>query len=60
MLILSRKKDEQLKIGDDISITVVEVGTDRVRLGIDAPNEIPVHRKEIYDIIQRENCDEDS
>jgi carbon storage regulator len=51
MLILTRKKDESLRIGDDIVITVVSVGGGHVRLGIEAPRELPVHRSEIYEKI---------
>lgn len=51
MLVLSRKKNEVIHIGDDITITVVEQRGDKVRLGIVAPKEIPVHRKEVYDAI---------
>ena len=54
MLVLSRHKDEAIIIGDDIKITIVDVRGDKVRLGIDAPRSIPVHREEIYDIIQKE------
>jgi len=53
MLVLTRKRDEKIIIGDDITITVVEIRGDKVRLGIDAPVEIPVHRQEVYDAIQR-------
>ena len=55
MLVLSRQKDETIMIGDDIEITVVDIRGDKVRLGINAPGEIPVHRKEVYDAIRREN-----
>jgi len=55
MLVLSRQKDESIVIGDDIEITVVDIRGDKVRLGVDAPSEIPVHRKEVYEAIQREN-----
>ena len=51
MLVLSRQKDESIVIGDDIEITVVDIRGDKVRLGIAAPSEIPVHRKEVYDRI---------
>ena len=54
MLVLSRLKDETIVIGEGIRITVLDVRGDKVRLGIDAPGEIPVHREEIYDAIQRE------
>jgi len=54
MLVLSRQKDESIMIGDDVKITVVDVRGDKVRLGITAPKEIPVHRIEIYEAIQRE------
>lgn len=55
MLVLSRKKSESIVINDDIVVTVVEVRGDKVRLGIQAPREIPVHRKEVLDAILREN-----
>ena len=54
MLVLSRHRDESIIIGDNIVITVVDVRGDKVRLGIDAPTDIPVHRQEVYDAIQRE------
>lgn len=53
MLCLSRKLGEQVVINDDITVTVMEVRGDKVRLGFEAPVEIPVHRKEVYDAIQR-------
>jgi carbon storage regulator len=53
MLVLSRLKDEVIVIGNDIRITIVEVRGDKVRLGISAPREIPVHRQEVYEAIQR-------
>lgn len=55
MLVLSRKKSESIVINDDITITIVEVRGDKVRLGIQAPREVPVHRKEVLDLIVREN-----
>jgi carbon storage regulator len=55
MLVLSRTRDETIMIGDDIEITVVDVRGDKVRIGINAPIHIAVHRKEVYDAIQREN-----
>jgi len=54
MLVLSRQKDESIMIGDDVEITIVDVRGDKVRLGITAPKQIPVHRREVYDAIQRE------
>jgi carbon storage regulator len=54
MLVLSRQKDESIMIGDDVEITIVDVRGDKVRLGINAPRNITVHRKEIYLAIQRE------
>ncbi len=56
MLVLSRTKDESIIIGDDIEITIVDVRGDKVRLGINAPRSISVHRKEIYEAIQREKA----
>lgn len=55
MLVLSRQRDESIIIGDNVVITVVDIRGDKVRLGIDAPTEIPVHRREVYEAIQREN-----
>lgn len=55
MLVLSRRKDETIMIGDSVEITVVDVRGDTVRLGITAPRSVSVHRKEIYDAIQAEN-----
>ncbi|MHC4132050.1 MAG: carbon storage regulator CsrA [Planctomycetota bacterium] len=54
MLVLSRQRDESIMIGDNVEITIVEVRGDKVRLGITAPREIPVHRREVYDAIQAE------
>jgi carbon storage regulator len=54
MLVLSRQRDESIMIGDEVEITIVDVRGDKVRLGITAPKSIPVHRREIYDAIQRE------
>jgi carbon storage regulator len=53
MLVLSRKKNETIVIKDDITITVVDIRGDKVRLGIDAPKDVPVHRREVYDAIKR-------
>jgi carbon storage regulator len=54
MLVLSRQRDESIMIGDNIEITIVDIRGDKVRLGINAPNTVPVHRKEVYQAIQRE------
>lgn len=52
MLVLSRQRDEVIMIGDGIIITIVDIRGDKVRLGIDAPKDIKVHRKEVYDAIK--------
>lgn len=52
MLVLSRKKDEVVTIGDNIKVMIVDIRGDKVRLGIDAPKEITVHRQEVYEAIQ--------
>ncbi|NLH18247.1 MAG: carbon storage regulator CsrA [Phycisphaerae bacterium] len=57
MLVLSRQKDESIIIGDDVEITIVDVRGDKVRLGINAPKSITVHRKEVYEAIQREKAE---
>lgn len=55
MLVLSRKKNESIIINDDITIVVVEIRGDKVRLGIEAPKNIPVHRHEVHEAIKRNN-----
>ncbi len=55
MLVLSRQRDESIMIGDNVVVTIVDIRGDKVRLGIEAPGEIPVHRQEVYEAIQREN-----
>ena len=55
MLVLSRKKDEKIVIGDNITLMVIEIRGDKVRLGIDAPRDVTVHREEIYEAIKRES-----
>jgi carbon storage regulator len=55
MLVLSRQRDESIVIGDNIVITIVDIRGDKVRLGIEAPGEVPVHRQEVFEAIQREN-----
>ena len=54
MLVLTRHKDEIIRIGDDIKVTVLEIRGDKIRLGIDAPPEVQVHREEVYQAIQAE------
>ncbi len=54
MLVLSRKKNESIVIDEDIVVTVVEIRGDKVRLGIEAPRDIPVHRREVLDVILQE------
>ncbi len=56
MLVLSRKRDERIMIGDQISLLVVDIKGDKVRLGIEAPSDVAVHRKEVYEAIQRERA----
>ena len=53
MLVLSRWINESIHVGDDVTITVLEVRGDKVRLGIEAPREVPVHRQEVYEAIKR-------
>lgn len=55
MLVLSRQRDETIMIGDDIELTIVDIRGDKVRIGIEAPTCIAVHRKEVYEAIKREN-----
>lgn len=59
MLVLSRKKNESIVINDDITIVVVEIRGDKVRLGVEAPKEVPVHRREVYDAIRRNDVADD-
>ena len=53
MLVLSRKKNESIVINNDITIVVVDIRGDKVRLGVDAPKEVPVHRQEVFDLIKQ-------
>ena len=53
MLVLSRKRNEAIVIGKDITIVVIDIRGDKVRLGIEAPKEVPVHRKEVSDTIKK-------
>lgn len=55
MLVLSRNRDESIMIGDNIVVTIVDVRGDKVRLGIQAPREVTVHRQEVHEAIAREN-----
>ena len=59
MLVLSRKKNESIVINNDITIVVVEIRGDKVRLGVEAPKEVPVHRREVYDAIKRNEARHD-
>ncbi len=56
MLVLSRKKNESIIINDNITIVVVEIRGDKVRLGVEAPKEVPVHRREVFDAIHRNDA----
>ena len=56
MLVLSRKRDEQIVIGDNIIITVVDIRGDKVRLGVEAPADVPVHRHEVYAALRNLDC----
>jgi carbon storage regulator len=60
MLVLSRQRDQTIVIGDNIRITIVDVRGDKVRIGIDAPRDVAVHREEVYDAIQRELTEKES
>ncbi|MCH5292600.1 MAG: carbon storage regulator CsrA [Treponema sp.] len=55
MLILSRKIDERIKIGDEITITIIDVHGDQVKIGVEAPKNVKVFRQEVFDAIQSEN-----
>jgi len=57
MLVLTRRKDESIMIGDDVEIIIADIRGDNVRLGITAPKTIPVHRREVYEAIQREKSE---
>jgi len=59
MLVLSRQKDESIMIGDEVEITIVDIRGDKIRLGIIAPRSVSVHRKEVYEAIQREKAEEE-
>ncbi|PIE00897.1 MAG: carbon storage regulator [Acidobacteria bacterium] len=55
MLVFSRKKNDSIVVGDNVEITVISIGKDFVKLGINAPRSVPIHRKEVYLAIEREN-----
>jgi carbon storage regulator len=55
MLVLSRTRDESIIIGDNVVVTIVDVRGDKVKLGIEAPQDVTVHRREVYEAIRREN-----
>ncbi|MGR9048801.1 carbon storage regulator CsrA [Halobacillus faecis] len=57
MLVLNRKKGETVRVGDDITITVVEVEGGQVKLGIEAPKSVGIHRQEVYVAIEKENAE---
>lgn len=59
MLVLSRNLDEKIMIGDSIVVMVVAIQGDKVRLGIEAPKDMPIHREEVYEAIKRENGGEE-
>lgn len=58
MLVLSRQRDETIMIGDDIEVTIVDIRGDKVRIGVNAPKQVPVHRREVYDAIARQQLRE--
>ena len=55
MLVLTRRPGESIRIGDEISVLVIEIQRGQVKVAIDAPREVTVHREEIYELVQREN-----
>ncbi len=57
MLILSRKINEKIKIGEDITLTILEVRGDQVKIGVEAPKDVKVFRQEVYESIQKENLE---
>ena len=60
MLVLSRKKNESIVIGENITITVMEIRGDKVRLGIEAPKDVPVHRQEVFEKVLEEKKEKES
>lgn len=59
MLVLSRKKEESIMVGDNIKLTIIEIRGDKVRIGIEAPRDVTVHREEIYEIVKKERAEQD-
>lgn len=57
MLVLTRQRDESIMIGDDVILTIVDIRGDKVRLGIQAPGQVPVHREEVYLAIQQNSVE---
>ena len=55
MLVLTRRAGESIVIGNDVTVTVLEVRGDQIRIGIDAPKDVPIHREEVYVQVQQEN-----
>jgi carbon storage regulator len=55
LLILTRKRNERIMIGDNVEVVIVDIRGEQVQLGINAPKDIPVHRREVYEAIVREN-----
>jgi carbon storage regulator len=60
MLVLSRYRDQAIMIGDDVKITIIDVRGDKVRLGIEAPRELPVHREEVYELVKQQKLDKEA
>ncbi|HSG71108.1 MAG TPA: carbon storage regulator CsrA [Planctomycetaceae bacterium] len=54
MLVLSRQRDQVIRIGDDIEVVILDIRGDKVRLGVRAPKKVPIHRQEVYELIRRE------
>ena len=59
MLVLSRKKNEAIRINDNVTVTIIEIRGDKVRIGIEAPDDVVVHRQEVWDAIKAEGSDSD-
>ena len=55
MLVLTRQRDESIMIGDNIKVTIVDIRGEKIRVGVEAPKDVGVHRQEVYDAIRREN-----